>query len=60
MQIYGVSQVAQWVKNLPAVQKTQEMQVQPLGPEDPLEKEMATCSSILLWEIPWTKDPGGL
>ena len=60
MQIYGVSQVAQWVKNLPAVQKTQEMQVQPLGPEDPLEKEMETCSSILLWEIPWTKDPGGL
>ena len=54
MQIYGVSQVAQWVKNLPAVQKTQEMQVQPLGPEDPLEKEMATCSSILAWEIPWT------
>ena len=60
MQIYGVSQVAQWVKKLPAVQKTQEMQVQPLGQEDPLEKEMATCSSILLWEIPRTKDPGGL
>ena len=60
MQIYGVSQVAQWVKKLPAVQKTQEMQVQPLGQEDPLEKEMATCSSILLWEIPQTKDPGGL
>ena len=37
MQIYGVSQVSQWVKNLFAVQETQEMQVQPLGQEDPLE-----------------------
>ena len=60
MQIYGVSQVAQWVKKLPAVQKTQEMQVQPLGQEDPLEKEMATCSSILAWRVPWTEEPGGL
>ena len=60
MQIFGVSQVAQWVKNLPAVQKTQEMQVQPLGQEDPLEKEMATCSSILAWRVPWTEEPGGL
>ena len=38
----------------------QEMQVQPLGQEDPLEKEMATHSSILAWEIPWTEEPGGL
>ena len=38
----------------------QETQVQSLGREDPLEKEMATHSSILLWEIPWTEDPGGL
>ena len=45
------------VKNLPAVQKTQ---VQSLGWEDPLEKEMATYSSILAWEIPWTEEPGGL
>ena len=45
------------VKNLPAVQ---EMWVQPLGQEDPLEKEMATHSSILAWEIPWTEEPGGL
>ena len=36
------------------------MQVQPLGREDPLEKEMATCSSILAWKIPWTEEPGGL
>ena len=36
----------------------QETQVQSLGWEDPLEKEMATHSSILLWEIPWTEDPG--
>ena len=60
MQIFGVSQVAQWVKNLPVVQKTQEMQVQPLGQEDPLEKEMATHSAILTWEITWTEEPGGL
>ena len=36
------------------------MLVQSLGQEDPLEKEMATHSSIRLWEIPWTEDPGGL
>ena len=36
------------------------MQVQSLGQEDPLEKEMATHSSILTWEIPWKEDPGGL
>ena len=38
----------------------QEMQVQSLGQEDSLEKEIATCSSILAWEIPWTKEPGRL
>ena len=38
----------------------QETQVQSLGQEDPLEKGMATHSSILAWEIPWTEDPGGL
>ena len=38
----------------------QEMQVQSLGQEDPLGKEMATHSSILAWEIPWTDEPGGL
>ena len=38
----------------------QEMQFQPLGREDPLEEEMATHSSILAWEIPWTEEPGGL
>ena len=43
------------VKNLPA---KQEMQVWSLGQEDPLEKEMATHSSILAWEIPWTEEPG--
>ena len=36
------------------------MQVQSLGQEDPLEKEMATLSSILAWRIPWTEDPGRL
>ena len=44
-------------KNLPANAK---MQVQPLGREDPLEKEMVTHSSVLAWEIPWTEEPGGL
>ena len=44
------------VRNLPA---TQEMQVRPLGGEDPPEKEMATHPSILAWEIPWSGDPGG-
>ena len=38
----------------------QEMQVQPLGQEDPLEEEIATHSSILAWEIPWTEEPAGL
>ena len=45
------------VKNLPAMQETQ---VQSLGREDPLEKGMATHSSILAWRIPWTGEPGGL
>ena len=42
------------------MQEMQEMQVQSLGEEDPLEKEMATHSSILAWEIPWTEEPGRL
>ena len=45
------------VKNLPAMQETQ---VQSLGREDPLEKGMATQSSVLAWEIPGTEKPGGL
>ena len=52
--------MAQWMKNPPAIQGTQEMRVRSLGQEDPLEEEMATRSSILAWEIPWTEDPGGL
>ena len=51
--------VAQIVKNLPAVQETQETQVPSLGQEDPLEEEMATHFSILAWRIPWTEKPGG-
>ena len=42
------------------MQETQEMRVQSLGGEDPLEKEMATYSSILAWRILWTEEPGGL
>ena len=45
------------MKNLPAMRETW---VQSLGREDPLEKEMATSSSILAWEIPWTEEPGDL
>ena len=45
------------VRNLPAMQETQ---VQTLGGEDPLEKEMTTHSSILAWEIPRTEEAGGL
>ena len=48
------------VKNPPAMQETQGMQVQSLGQEDPLEEEMATHSSILVWDIPWTGEPGRL
>jgi len=51
------SLIAQSVKNLPAIQETW---VQFLGWEDPLEKEMATHSSILAWRIPWTEESGGL
>ena len=54
---HGASQVAQLVKNLPAVQETQ---VRSLGGEDPPEKEMATHSSILAWKIPGTEEPGRL
>ena len=42
------------------MQETQEMRIQFLGQEDPLEKEMATHSSFLAWETPWTEEPGGL
>ena len=48
------------VKNLPARQELQETQVQTLGQEDLLEKEMSTHSSVLAQRIPWTEEPGGL
>ena len=49
--------LAQMVKNLPEMQETE---VQSLGQEDPLEKGMATHSSIFAWRIPWTEEPCGL
>jgi len=49
-----------WVKNPPAMQKMQKIWVQFLVHKDPLEKGMATHSSILAWRIPWTEEPGGL
>ena len=49
--------MAQIIKNLPAMQETG---VGSLGQKDPLEKGMATHSSILAWKIPWTEEPGGL
>ena len=54
---YLLIQVARMVKNLPAMQETR---VQFLGQEDPLEKGMATHSSILAWRIPWTEESGRL
>ena len=51
--------MAQWVKNLPAVEETQETQVQLPGWEDALEKGMATLSSVLAWRIPWTEELDG-
>ena len=51
------SLVAQTVKRLPTMRETQ---FRSLGREDPLEKEMASHSSILVWDIPWTEEPGGL
>ena len=51
------SLVSQTVKHLSAMQ---EIRVQSLGWEGPLEKEMATHSNILAWKIPWTEEPGGL
>ena len=53
----GASVVAQTVKRLPAMRETQ---VRSLGQEDPLEKEMATHSSIVAWKIPWTEEPDRL
>ena len=53
----GAYLVAQRLKHLPAMRETW---VRSLGPEDPLEKEMATHSSILAWRIPWMEEPGGL
>ena len=52
-----MSQVAQWIKNLPSMQK---MWDQSLGQEDPLEKGMAVHSSLLTWRIPWTEEPSRL
>ena len=48
------------VKNLPALQETQETWVESLSWEDPLEEGMATHSSVLAWRIPWTEKPGRL
>ena len=53
----GGSLVAQRLKCLPVRRETR---VQSLGREDPLEKKMATHSSILAWRIPWAEEPGGL
>ena len=60
LQLKGASQVVLVVKNLPANAEERETQVQSLGWEDLLEKEMVTHSSILAWRIPWTEEPGGL
>ena len=56
-EIFEIFLVAQMVKNLPAMQVTW---VQSLSQENPLEKGVATYSSILAWKIPWTEEPGSL
>ena len=56
----GPSQVALVVKTSPVDGGVVKIQVQPLGQDDPLEKEMATHCSILAWRIPWAEEPGGL
>ena len=58
--ICGASQVAPLVKNLPAMQESQETWIQSPSWEDSLEEIMATYSSILAWRIPWTEEPGEL
>ena len=55
--LHWASLVVQRLKRLPAMRETW---VQSLDQKDPLEKEMATCSSILAWRIPWTEEPGRL
>ena len=55
--IIGAPLLAQKVKNLPPMQETR---VRSLSQEDPLEKRMATHSSVLAWRIPQTEEPGGL
>ena len=57
MELSWASLVTQMVKNLPAMQETR---FQPLGQEDPLEKEMATHSNNLAWRILWTEEPVSL
>ena len=52
--------MAQWERTHLPMQEMQEMRVQSVGQEDPLEEEMATHSSILVWKILWTEEPGGL
>ena len=52
--------VAQWERTHLLVRETQEIRVQPLAQEDPLEKEMVTHSCIFVWKIPWTEKPAGL
>ena len=52
--------MVQWSRIRLPVQETQEVQVQSLGGEDPLEEGTATRSSILAWRLPWTEQPGGL
>ena len=57
IELHEASLVAQMVNKLPEMRETW---VRSLGWEDPLEEDMATCSSILAWRIPWTEEPGRL
>ena len=59
-ELYGQKVLPRWLSGKGIHLPMHEMWVQSLGREDPLEKEMATHSSTLAWEIPWTEEPGGL
>ena len=58
--VHGVAKSRTWLSGWTELSTVWETQVQSLGEEDPLEKEMATHSSILAWRIPWTEEPSGL
>ena len=60
MKLWWASTVAQWWRLHRPMQEMQEVRVRSLAQKNPLEKDLATHSSIIAWKIPWTEEPGGL